>query len=359
MRIAFFTARLIYGGGEKVNNWLAQKCVEAGFEIVHFTPRYDDVYRRNLALVGLDNLVEVVEYPHSIKKRHPIRFTMEMIRLYKIARIDAILMFGGSFLEEWAAKKLGIKVILAERCNPKWRKLPSRILKLLQYKLGDCFVFQTPEQAKCYSKYAQNHCIIVPNPIIGNLPLPTVPLRKEIVTVGRLSGEKNPVGVIDAFGKFHDNHKDYKLIMYGSGPLESQLRKKIDQLSLAAHVEIIQGKANIPELIEGASLFVSNSVNEGIPNALIEAMSMGIACISTDCPIYGPRILIRNGENGILIPVGDTEALYQRMCEVVDNQSLMDKLRTNSVKIRETLDENKIFSKWCELLMNLELPNCV
>ena len=104
---------------------------------------------------------------------------------------------------------------------------------------------------------------------------------------------------------------------------------------------------------------MSNSVNEGIPNALIEAMSMGIACISTDCPIYGPRMLIRNGENGILIPVGDTEALYQRMCEVVDNQSLMDKLRTNSVKIRETLDENKIFSKWCELLMNLEQPNCV
>ena len=133
--------------------------------------------------------------------------------------------------------------------------------------------------------------------------------------------------------------------MYGSGPLESLLRKKIDQLSLAAHVEIIQGKANIPELIEGASLFVSNSVNEGIPNALIEAMSMGIACISTDCPIYGPRMLIRNGVNGILIQVGDTEALYQRMCEVVDNQSLMDKLRTNSVKIRETLDENKIFSK--------------
>lgn len=359
MRIAFFTARLIYGGGEKVLNWLAKRCIEAGFEILYFTPKYDDVYRRNLVLTELDNLVEVVEYPYYLKKKKPIRFVSEIIQIYKTTQIDAILMFGGSLLEEWAAKRLGIKVILAERCNPMWRKLPSRILKQIQYKLGDYFVYQTPEQAQCYSKYAQSHCKIVPNPIINNLPLPTASLRKEIVTVGRLSSEKNPEGVIDAFYKFHKIHKEYTLIMYGSGPLEKHLQKKIDQLSLSNEVKIIKGKTNIPELIEGASLFIFNSNNEGMPNALIEAMSMGIACISTDCPIYGPRMLIQNEVNGILIPVGDTNALYQKMCEVATNKFMMDRLRTNSVKIREVLNENKIFNEWYELLISLKTTNCL
>lgn len=353
MKIAIFTARLIYGGGEKVQNWVAHRLIDSGMEVAYFAPKVDDDYYKKLAQLNLEDKVSVVEFPHYIKKRHPLRFISSMKKLYRDNNIDAILIFGGSLLEQIAARRCGLKVILAERCNPGWRNLPSRILKQLQYRIADGYVFQTKEQSECYSKYAQTHCAIILNPIIDQPILKEVPLRKEIVTVGRLSPEKNIKGVINAFVLFHLKHPDYRLIIYGSGSQKEELRNLIFDCKITKSVEIIEGKTNITELIQGASLFVFNSTNEGMPNALVEAMSVGLASISADCPIFGPRAIINNGENGILVPVCDDQALYNKMCEVIENPELANKMRKNALKIRESLNPDKIASQWVNQIKNI------
>lgn len=350
MKIAFFTARLIYGGGEKVQNWLAHQLINAGVEIVYLTPVFDDNYAEKLKKIELEGKVEVVGYPFEIKKRHPLKYLRLMKEIYRTHSIDAILIFGGSLIEEIAARQVGVKVILSERSNPGWRSFSSQLLKKIQYSIANGYVFQTIEQANCYRFCLHNNYEIILNPVIDNLPNPIVSRRKEIVTVGRLSEEKNIFGVLNAYKKFYKTHQDYKLIIYGSGPLENAIYEFVSENHLSQAVSIIKGKSNIVELINGASLFVFNSTNEGMPNALIEAMCMGIPCISSDCPIYGPRALIKNGENGFLVPVKDDDALFEKMCLVVDYPSLAAKIGKEAIKTRERLNQNIIAKKWIGFL---------
>lgn len=346
MKIAFFTARLIYGGGEKVHNWLAHQLINAGIEIVYLTPVLDDNYIEKLKKIELEGKVETVRFPFEIKKSHPFKYLRLMKELYRTHGVDAILIFGGSLIEEIAARQIGVKVILSERSNPGWRSLPSQLLKKLQYSIANGYVFQTKEQANCYNFCLRNNYEIILNPVIDNLPIPITLRRKEIVTVGRLSEEKNIFGVLNAYMKFYKTHQDYKLLIYGSGPLENAIYEFVNENHLSQAVSIIKGKSNIVELINGASLFVFNSTNEGMPNALIEAMCMGLPCISSDCPIYGPRALISDGENGLLIPVKDDDALYEKMCLVIDNPTLAEKIGNEAIKTREKLDQMKIANKW-------------
>lgn len=348
MKIGIFTARLIYGGGEKVQNWLAHQILDAGDEVVYLTPEINDSYNEKLSKIGLLGKVDVCQYPLYLKKKRPFRFLKSMREIYEKHALDAIVIFGGSLMEEIAARQVGVKVILAERSNPKWRSIPSQMLKKIQYMFGDGYVFQTEEQAECYRLSVRNNYTVILNPIIDELPEPTTTIRKEIVTVGRLSTEKNVLGTLNAFQRFYQTHKDFKLILYGSGPLEDEINKRVEEMGLQNIVSIVKGKTNIAELINGASLFVFNSTNEGMPNALIEAMSVGLPCISSDCPIYGPRALIKDGVNGFLIPVNDDAALYEKMCKVIDNQFLSSNIRTEAIKIRGRLNKETIAAEWLD-----------
>lgn len=186
-----------------------------------------------------------------------------------------------------------------------------------------------------------------------NLPPQFDNLRKEIVSVGRLSREKNQEGLINAFSIFHKIHPDYVLKLYGTGPLEGLFKQRIKELSLEGSVEIIKGKTNISELIKGAELFVLNSFTEGMPNVLIEAMSMGILSISTDCPIYGLRMLVKNGVNAYLTPVDDFNELARLMIFAIEHEEEGNGIRHEAVKIRERLDSNRIFSEWLGYIESL------
>ena len=353
MKIGFFTSRLIYGGGEKVQNWLASQIIDAGHEVVYLTPVVDGIYEDKLIKIGLKGKVEVCQYPWHKKKRHPRLYIKAMRRIYQKFALDAILIFGGSLMEEIAARQIGVKVILSERSNPGWRSFPSQILKKIQYSIADGYVFQTIEQANYYHSCLHNNYEIILNPVIDSLPNPISSRRKEIVTVGRLSKKKNIFGVLNAYKKFYKTHQDYKLLIYGSGPLENAIYEFVNENNLSQAVSIIKGKSNIVELINGASLFVFNSTNEGMPNALIEAMCMGLPCISSDCPIYGPRTLIKEGENGFLVPVKDDDALYDKMCMVIDNPSLAKKIGNEAVKTRDKLNQNIIAQKWINFLQRI------
>ena len=351
MNILFFAGRIIYGGGEKVRNWLAKELAQKGHNVIYASPKIDN---KSLEQVGLYKVVNHIEYPFRIKKKHPFEYSKVIEKLYKDHQVDLLIIFGGSLVEQIIARRCGVKILLSERCEPASRPILSQILKQIQYKVADGYVFQTPEAAACYGKRASKIGAIIPNPIIDSLSNPQFDnLRKEVVSVGRLSPEKNHKGLISAFSIFHKSHPDYKLIIYGSGPLKDELIKLSVDKGISDFVEIICGKTNISELIKGAELFVLNSNTEGMPNALIEAMSMGILSISTDCPIYGPRMLVKHGVNAYLTPVGQTESLANLMNYAIDNKELGDRIRQNSVHIRERLNKDRIFSHWEKYIESL------
>jgi glycosyltransferase involved in cell wall biosynthesis len=147
---------------------------------------------------------------------------------------------------------------------------------------------------------------IIPNPINPEFNVkPFSGKRRKIITsVGRLSEQKNQHVLIEAFSRIEKDFPDYELVIYGEGNLRETLENQIKTLKLENKVKLPGVKKNIKNEIYDCSLFVLPSLYEGMPNALMEAMALGLPVISTDCPCGGPRFLIHN-YNGLLVKVNN------------------------------------------------------
>ena len=145
----------------------------------------------------------------------------------------------------------------------------------------------------------------------------------------------------------------YQMILYGDGPS----RHALEQLSAELHVEKKVQFAgivdNIPEKISRSGRFVLSSDQEGMPNALIEAMSLGIPCISTDCPCGGPRDLIQDRENGLLTPVGNVDKMAESLLYLMTDQGRAAQIGMRAARVQKQYSPEAINARWKEYLDSL------
>ena len=102
--------------------------------------------------------------------------------------------------------------------------------------------------------------------------------------------------------------------------------------------------------IPKGEIYAYSSDYEGMPNSLLEAMAMGMPVVSTDCPCGGPKAVIRDGENGFLIPVGDEDALADRMIRLIEDKELQKRFSENARKIEDVGSIEAIYKQWKEYL---------
>lgn len=252
---------------------------------------------------------------------------------------------------------LGIPLVISERNNP-WvmpdRKI-TRFLRRVFYPYADGFIFQTDMAASFFNKKIQKKSITLSNPLdIRRVPKPYIGERKkEVVAAGRLTEQKNFKLLIEAFSEFYKKNNDYKLIIYGEGKLRSELLDMANKLIPPEAFSLPGKTSNLLEKINRSAMFVLSSDYEGLPNVLIEAMVMGMPVIATDCPSGGPKSLIVNKENGIIVPVGDVNALVNAM-EKLTNESYNKVLGNNAFALREKLRGNVIYEEWLNYLIKVE-----
>jgi glycosyltransferase involved in cell wall biosynthesis len=177
--------------------------------------------------------------------------------------------------------------------------------------------------------------------------------KKKIVSAGRLTSQKNFALLIEGFAKIANKHPDYKLVIYGDGPQKGKLQRLTKDLGISEKVEFPGYVNDFGDYIIDASLFVMSSNFEGMPNALMEAMALGLPCISTDCPSGGPKFLIKNGINGFLIPVGDVDKLANIIDLVLSDKKLSQKVGENAYSILEELSNEKIYQNWENYLTHI------
>lgn len=176
--------------------------------------------------------------------------------------------------------------------------------------------------------------------------------RKDIVSVGRLEEQKNQKLLIRAFNRIKDQTEE-NLIIYGKGTLRDELEGLVAELKLENRVFLPGVTENVPEKIIGSRLFVLSSDFEGMPNALLEAIALGIPSISTDCPCGGPGEIITEGENGFLVPVGDEIALAEKMKYVLSlSESEIARISQNAKNTAERYRPEIIFRQWEEYLLS-------
>lgn len=250
-----------------------------------------------------------------------------------------------------------IPVYVSERNNP-W-VMPdvkvTRILRKLMYPFAKGLIFQT-EMAKSYfPESLQPKGIVLKNPVdAARIPSQYQGRReKVIVGAGRLSRQKNLPLLLKAFARFSPNHPEYKLRIYGEGELREELTALAQSLNIAHQLELPGRSTALLENMNSAAMFVLSSDYEGIPNVLLEAMCMGMPAISTDCPSGGPKELIQDGVNGLLVPVGDETALYEAMERMAD-PIFARQMADAAYEIREELTSPEIFVSWYRYLFGEE-----
>lgn len=251
----------------------------------------------------------------------------------------------------------GIPVVISERNNP-WvmpYKKVTRALRRAVYPFVDGLIFQTEQAASFFPKSQRKKGVVLANPL-ENSRLPEVyegQRKKTVVSAGRLENQKNFALLIEAFSKFYETHSDYQLVIYGEGDKRGEL-ESLAQEKLMEGSWCMPGKVrDLPERIGKSEMFALSSDYEGIPNVLIEAMAVGTPCVSTDCAPGGAASLIDNGENGILVPVGDADALAGGLCYMADHPEEAASMGAKAAQIREKLDAGKICGQWLGYLKDI------
>lgn len=342
-----------FGGGERILGMIIDQLRKYGNEIYLYS--YSEQWRDERKRFNkLRILKEIPVLGHKYKSYK------ELTRTLKEDRPECLLCFSLAFGEVavWAARSAGVPYLTSERCDP-WRfPVPGREsvhrwLRLVTFRMADGIVFQTPQVRDYFPKSISRHSRVIPNPVIDDsLPDPNPSPEKTIISAGRFTDQKRHDILIDAFASLPEGH-GYKLKIYGQGPLKGELEAQIKRLGLTESVLLMGQARRMVDNLGEADIFVLPSDHEGMPNALIEGMAMGLACISTDFASGGASRLIRHGENGLLVPTGDRQALAEAMNSLISNPHLKERLRREAVKIRETHSKEKIIPQWIDYIDEL------
>ena len=217
-------------------------------------------------------------------------------------------------------------------------------------------VFQSEGARDFFPEVVKHKSIVIHNSV--NVPQDKYPIpairERRIINVGRLHPQKNQKLLINAFSKIAKSFPDYTLEIYGDGELHDELQGRINLCGLVDRVILHPSRKDIWDCIYKASLFVLTSDYEGMPNALMEAMALGLPCISTDCRPGGARTLIEDGKNGFVVPLRQTDNLAQAMTLCLSNPELSEKLAVNARKLSETHSEKVLFDKWERFVMSIK-----
>ncbi|MET3557540.1 glycosyltransferase involved in cell wall biosynthesis [Streptococcus rupicaprae] len=355
-KLVFTIGSLSGGGAERVISILANHLCQ-DYDVTILALLKDEV------AYDLDSRVryQVIDLPEQLKgimrnlqRLRQIRRTIKAINPHVVisflTTINIMVLAALAFTS--------YPIIVSERNDPN-AETPTKLGRLIRdvsyySRKRIFFVFQTQYAKDCFKGMTEKNSAIIFNPLKKEiLPAYQGTREKRIVCVARLEPAKNLPLLIRAFHRFKKSHPDYQLEFFGKGPLEAELKALIRTLDMEDNVVFHGFTRDVHSKIHRAKMFILPSDYEGISNAMLEALAMGIPTICTDCPAYGGRLFIEDGKSGFLIPVGHEEALLEKMLTLAENDDLGNAFSQNSQVIKERLSEDLIVEQWRQLIGEL------
>ena len=350
-RHIFFIGTLCNGGAERVVSILAGHMAKQGMDVEILT------YYDMPVSYELDERVKLTAVETMTGSTNKVK-NLLAIRKYFKKYGNVVISFLAPFNIMAIAANFGngVPMIVADRNDP--TKVPSnfvvRKVRDVLYCFADGVVVQTQKNKAYFSRIVQKKSKVIYNPIdlkeYAQIALKSEK-EKKIVTAGRLMPQKNQKMMIRAFAAVHAKYPEYQLVIYGEGPSRQELEDLVEELGLKKSILLPGNVSDIHEHIKNAEMFVLSSDYEGMPNALIEAMCLGLASISTK--VSGATDLIHDHENGILTDLDNQEQLEKAMLELIENKELTNKLAVNAAKLGERLEVSKIMQQWTEFIKKL------
>lgn len=323
MKILFYISTICNGGAARVMTNIANELSMNGHDCTLATTfKADEEYALG------DRVKRVYFYDEKpsggwLIKNYKI--VKKLRGLVLICHPDILVSFLAEpcFRAAIATIRTNTKTVLSVRNDPNWefKGLGRALLAKYLFRRVDGVVFQTEDAKSWFPKSIQKKGRIIFNAVKSdfyNVILPEY--QSGIVATGRLSKQKNHALLIKAFARIADSISD-NLTIYGAGN-STHLYELANNLGVGHRVFLPGQTMDVINSIKNAKLYVMSSDFEGMPNALMEAMAMGLPCISTDCPCGGPRVLFKGSIQHYLTPVNDVDTLSERMLELLQNDEL-------------------------------------
>lgn len=345
MKLTFVTSTLHAGGAERVISLLANSFCQKGYEVEIVC------INKHLVFYPIDEKVKVWFAEDEVKSLSILKKMKWLRKHINSEKPNVVIAFMLEVYCVTLASLIGVSVpvISSERIDPHFFGRAKGLLRWLLLRRTTHLVVQTVRIKDFYSAKLQSRTTIIPNPVTDKVFSLTPTLKqKRIIAVGRLAYQKNYPMMFRAFAKVYHDFPDWQLVVYGNGPQKDEIRGVIERLGMEGHI-ILAGKSDhVVEEMNKSSLFVMSSDYEGMSNALLEAVCVGLPVISTD--VSGARDLITEGVNGYIVPVGNERALTLALRSMLSSPEKMDEMGRQSKALAPRFREEQIVGQWEELI---------
>jgi len=353
MKIDFIINSLTGGGAERVMVTLANGFSKFN-DISIITFNSENAYE-------VDSAVTRVKLHHGLYKNHTLRSWNNLYKHYKIKanRPDFIVVFlpENALIAIPIAIRYGIRIIVSEHTNHKaFKYYKSKWTRKLLYPRANAVTVLTSYDIDFYSKL-NSRVVKMPNPIILPKKVNAFSERKKnIFAAGSMKNleVKGFDSMLKIAAPLLLKHKDWQITIAGSGDGGIKKLKKLSkELCIESQVILPGFCNNIQELMQESQLFALPSKFEGLPMVLMEALSNGMCCIAYDC-VSGPRDLIENGKNGLLIENQNADAFEKELERLIADDELRTNLAANAPKSVKDYALPSIMAKWTDLFKQLD-----
>lgn len=348
-RVAIIAHGLSDGGAERVASMLANYYDSIGYKVLYIAV-YSDKKEYTLNKDIDYKFINVGEKRGLVAL---IYRSLEIKRSVSAFHADVAV----SFIEHELIPLVlsHIPVIPSLRNDPKSTERGMFLKQLRNFNYAHSYkvIFQTEGAKMYFNPKIQKKGVIIRNPLKDNLPYWNEDQHKKVfMTACRINTQKNIPMLIEAFKQFHEEFPEYILEIYGDGSESylEELKLLCRELKIQDSVFFKGHSTEIHKKMTESEAFLLTSNYEGLSNAMLEAMAIGVPCICTDCPPGGAREMIEPKKAGILIPIGDVTALAQAMKQVAQSSEYRKQLSSREKYIREELAKDKIYAQWSDVL---------
>lgn len=350
MNIVFITPSIGYAGAAKMLTFVANQLHERGHRvsIINLKTTTGEVAQT------VDEDIRVVEISGRVgtaKKLGVLKQIRQVAKEEQAQLIIGFTMFANLYAV-LVGRSMGIPSIICERGDP-YRTVGTGLKDKLVMSLVNSSkggVFQTEGARDFYGKGLQKRGVVIANPIFIKGELPQVEFEqrtKTVVSVGRLDNHQKRFDVkLRAFALFAQKNPQYTLRIYGDGPDEQMIRDLAKELGIEEKVQLLGRTSQPMQDMAQDGMFLITSDFEGISNSLLEAMAVGLPCVSTDHTPGGARLLIQNEENGLLAPVGDAAALAAAMNRFAKEPELAKRCGEEAKQVINRFSATRIIDQW-------------
>jgi glycosyltransferase involved in cell wall biosynthesis len=355
LRVTMVISSLAAGGAQKVLSFLANHWAKSGWHVTIVTLSGRD----QIPFFPLDPSVDILPLELEGKSAHVIDGAWNNIRrivrlrraiLEQVPEVVISFMDQENILTTLAMWGLKIPVIISVRIDPILSPLASiwTLLRNQLYPHTDRIIVPTARIGAAFSQRIQSKTTVIPNPVFPATAVKNAsrsPMPRTVVAVGRYTHQKGFDVLLRAFATLTTKYPEWRLHIFGDGPLRPDLEALRAELNLTSVVALKPEAKSINDVLISADMFVLSSRYEGFPNALCEAMATGLPVVATDCRT-GPSEIIEDGVNGVLAKPNDVDSLAKCMDRLMSDDQQRQWLGTKARSITDRFDPKRIADRW-------------